>query len=102
MRKIINGKMYNTETAVKCGEWWNGLGMRDFRSCTETLYQKKTGEYFLLGEGGPMTEYARQISYNSCEGSWKVIPLTEEEARAWAEDKLSIDEYIELFGEPEE
>ena len=32
----------------------------------------------------------------------KLIPLTEEQARNWAEKRLDADEYIEIFGEPEE
>lgn len=29
MKKIINGKMYNTETATKLGDFWNGLSKSD-------------------------------------------------------------------------
>ena len=30
MRKIINNKVYDTETAKKRGEWSNGRSYRDF------------------------------------------------------------------------
>lgn len=43
MKKIINGKMYNTETATKLGDFWNGLSKSDFRQLSETLYRKKNG-----------------------------------------------------------
>lgn len=56
MKKIINGKMYNTETATELGNFWNGLSTNDFRNLSETLYRKKNGEFFLYGQGGAMTE----------------------------------------------
>ena len=93
--------MYNTETASYLGSYWNGLSVRDFRHVREELYRKKTGEYFLYGEGGPMTCYSEP--FGDMRGSGEGIhPMTEAEARAWAEDRLEPDEYIDIFGEPEE
>ena len=56
MKKIINGRKYDTETAKEIGYWSNGYPCSDFNHCEETLYLKKTGEYFLYGEGGALTE----------------------------------------------
>ena len=50
-KKIINNRMYNTETAKQLGYWSNGYTPSDFYFAEETLYQKKTGEYFLVGHG---------------------------------------------------
>ena len=66
MKKIIGGngkpwRRYDTETAKAVGSRDNGLSYRDFNHVEETLYRKKTGEFFLHGEGGPMTKYAKQI-----------------------------------------
>lgn len=47
MKKIINGKAYNTETAKELGSYWNGYPHGDFSYVCETLYVKRTGEYFL-------------------------------------------------------
>ena len=47
-KKIINNRMYNTETAKQLGYWSNGYTPSDFYFAEETLYQKKTGEYFWL------------------------------------------------------
>lgn len=102
MKKIINGKMYNTETAKEVGVYWNGLSGRDFRSFTEHLYKKKTGEFFLYGCGGPMTKYAVSCGGNGYTGGDGFTPLTEHEARLWCEEYLDVDEYVEVFGEPEE
>ena len=99
MRKIINGKSYDTEKATEVGCWSNNLSTRDFHHCTETLYRKRTGEYFLHGEGGAMSKYARAIDTNSWSGSEDIKPLTVEEARRWAEKNLDADEYEAEFGE---
>ena len=102
MKKIINGKMYNTETAKNLGEWCNGVPRNDFNYCEETLYRKKTGEFFLYGEGGANTGYRECVGQNSWSGGSEIIPLAESEAKKWVEDHLNADEYISIWGEPEE
>lgn len=102
MKKIINGKSYDTETAKAVGEWSNNGSWRDFSHMEETLYRKKTGEYFLYGEGGPMTKYAESAGQNSWSSGSKIIPLSHENARQWAEEHLDADEYEAIFGEVEE
>jgi hypothetical protein len=47
MKQIINGKLYNTETATLLSgdDWWDGNNFE--RSCTNTfLYRTKKGAYF--------------------------------------------------------
>lgn len=102
MKKIINGKMYNTETATVKGEYSNSYSVSDFKYFEETLYQKKTGEFFLYGEGGPLSPYKEVLGDNGATGGEKIVPLTEDKAKKWAEEKLTADEYIAIFGEVEE
>lgn len=99
MKKIINGKLYSTETAREVGAWSNAGNWRDFSHMEETLYCKRTGEYFLFGEGGPMTQYAEACGNNSWTGGQRIMPMTAKEAREWAEEKLTADEYEEEFGD---
>lgn len=99
MKKIINGKLYNTETAKELGGWANYGSWRDFQHIEETLYRKKTGEYFLFGEGGPVTKYAEAEGQNSWTGGRRIMPMTYDEAREWAEKHLEADEYEAIFGE---
>ena len=47
MKKIINGRLYDTGTAKEIGCYENGYGAGDFRYYYESLYRKRTGEYFL-------------------------------------------------------
>lgn len=98
-KKVINGRMYNTETAKAIKFYANGGGWRDFSHFEETLYRKKTGEFFLAGEGGPMTKYSRSCGQCSWSGGEDIIPLTEQQAREWAERHMDADEYIATFGE---
>lgn len=101
MKKVINGKMYNTETAEKIDGWSNGYYGNDFRNCTERLYRKRTGEFFLHGWGGPMSKYAESLG-NMTSGGEKITPFTEDEAKEWMEEHSDVDTYIDVFGEPEE
>lgn len=101
MKKVINKKLYNTETAERVGSWYNGHYTNDFAYCSEDLYRTKSGNFFLHGEGGPMSIYA-QSSGNSTGWGERIVPLTYDEAQAWAEKHLDGDDYINIFGEPEE
>jgi len=88
MRKVIKGKLYDTEKAREVGYWSNGWTGRDYRNAT--LYCKRTGEYFahrVAGEYDPVDT---------------IEPLAYDDARAWAEAHLDADEYESEFGIPDE
>ena len=78
MNKIINGKKYNTDTAIEIAS-----------TCHEgdykTLYRKKNGEFFFHYENS-----------NYREESIRPIPINE--AKSFAEDNLNGDEYEAVFG----
>lgn len=97
MKKIIDGKKYDTETAEKVATWWNGRSSSDFNFCQEAVYRKKNGEFFLAGEGGARSKYAVSCGQNAWCGGSDIAPLTEAEARAWVEDHAN-SEYENIFG----
>lgn len=97
MKKVINGKVYDTDTARKVGCFDYGLGDR-ISGWSETLYVKRTGEYFLLGEGGPGSKYSVCTGVNESSGSTKIFPLSYDDACKWAEENIDGDEYIAEFG----
>ena len=101
MKKIINGKRYNTDTATLIGSTGHGYP-GDLEYWTEELYRKKTGEFFLYGEGGPMSKYSRRIGENEWSGGEEIRPLSLKEAQEWAEEYLDGDEYEKVFGAIEE
>lgn len=98
MKKIIDGKVFNTETATCVGEWSNGDYCNDFKWASEKLYKKKNGEFFLFGEGGPMSTYAESVGNNSWTGGLAINPLTVKEAYDWAMENLAASKFEEIFG----
>lgn len=74
MKKVIRGRLYDTERARAIGS---------VSDTGETLYRKRTGEYFLGSKD-------------------RIKPLAYDEAKGWAENALDGDEWIAEFGEPEE
>lgn len=97
MKKIINGKVYDTEKAAQKASYNNGR-YGDFAYLSETLYLKKTGEYFLHGEGGAQTRYAGRTGNMYHDGE-AIVPVSYQEAKEWAEKHLSGAEYEAIFGE---
>ena len=102
MKKVINGKRDDTETAELVGEYANTYNYSDWNYECEELYRKKTGEFFLYGKGGPMSKYAIPSGNNNWSGSSKIIPLTIDEAKKWVEKNLDADDYEKLFELEEE
>lgn len=98
MKKIINNKVYDTDTAKRVGSWDNGRDYGDFSAVEETLYQKKTGEFFLHGWGGANTQYAEPAGTNWWSSGARIMPLSFAEAREWAEKHLSAEAFEGTFG----
>ncbi len=102
MNKVINGKRYDTEKAELVGYYDNGLDWGDFSMYCERLYRKRTGEFFLNREGGANSAMSKPCGSNTWSGSEDIVPISYGEAKEWAEEHMSGDEYAELFGEPDE
>lgn len=83
MRKVIDGKVYDTEKATMLAEYSNGRFRNDFSYVNEELYVTAKGNYFLYGEGGPMTKYAVSCGSNSWGGSSDIFALSEKGAYNW-------------------
>ena len=69
MKKLINKKTYNTETAEEISRKASG-GFGDPAGYEEILYKTAKGEHFLYGVGGGESKYAEET----------IIPLTDEQA----------------------
>jgi len=103
MKKIINGKRYDTEKAIVVGCADNvGSGcdsVTDFRYWEATLYQTPRSKvFFLAGKGGPMSRFAQSAGQNQWSGGKDLIPMATEEAQEWAEQYLDTS-VIERFFE---
>ena len=98
MKKIINNKLYDTATAKKLAEWdQNGADAQNY--IAESLYRKKTGEFFIFGNGGVNTKYAKIGRSKGFEPGCEILPLSLDQAKAWASDHLSSHEYDDIFGD---
>lgn len=101
MKQVIEGKLYDTETATEICRRDNGRGNGDFSYVREALYRTKKGRFFLAGEGGAMTHYAERCGQNCWSEGRKIIPQDIEGAKRWMEMYGTADKYIELFGAEE-
>lgn len=96
MKKIINNKVYDTDTAVRVARWDNGDN--DLNQIAENLYRKKTGEYFLHGSGGANTRYAQPAGTNWWGSGERIMPMTYAAASDWAQQHMDADAYETAFG----
>lgn len=101
MKKIINGKAYNTETAKHLATFSHGR-ISDFDSVYEELYQTKNGTFFLHYEGGPKSKYSEVVGQNEWSGGEGLRLVDEDEAKAFIEKYGDVETYLEVFGEVEE
>jgi len=100
MRKIINGKRYNTATATNvCDVSPSGYFSNDFRWEDTYLYRTSRGNWFLAGKGGPLTRWAQKSGDTGrCSGSG-IIPIDADEARSLLEQHGLSGQVEEYFGE---
>lgn len=96
MKKIIEGKRYDTDTADLIGRAERCHG--SFSDWDAGLFRTKNGAYFLAGEGGPASPYAAPSGERGTQSGSKIIPLTLEEARDWAEHNLETEVVEAAFG----
>lgn len=84
MKKIIMGKVYDTETAREVG-YFND---QPTGNVAEYLFRKKTGEFFVK----------RWDAWNGD----SILPITYTEAQDWLEKHGSAEQYAAVFGEPDD
>lgn len=91
MRKIIQNKVYDTETAELVASYHDN-------TCAERLYRKRTGEFFIHGRGNSNSDDYAVWRGNSVTGSEQIKPLTPKRAMAWAAKHLNRQQYDDIFG----
>jgi hypothetical protein len=82
MRKVVNDRKYNTETATEAAHWTSGHSCSDYRRCDETLFYTPKGGWFLYCTGGPMSKHAVTFGNGQSSGEYIVV-LTDGEALDW-------------------
>lgn len=99
MKKVVDGKVYNTETAELVHEWSNGRYGNDFRYRGKDLYRTKKGNWFLLHEGGPMTDMAKSCGDNSFCGSRDIEPISEKDVIGFLESHDGAEVILKYFSD---
>lgn len=87
VKRIIDGKTYNTETATQLGGWADG----ESRTYGDYLYQTRFGAFFRY----TFLDGADEDDHDT------ITPLTPDEAQKWLEEKMSWNPNLieSLFGE---
>ena len=97
MKKIINGKLYDIDTAYYIADNQH-LHAGDLHHYVEDLYRKENGEFFLACKGNAGSKYCEQSGQNTWSSGKCIVPLTDEETKQWLADNDYIDEYEQFFG----
>lgn len=95
MKRIINGKTYNTETAQHiCDLPSPTCDESNFNYNNTSLYRAKKGTYFIAGEGGYMSQWSRREENSWVNGSG-IRVITKKEAQELAEDSnIDPDDFV--------
>ena len=97
---IRNGKKYDTKTAELIWQGYQSVKVpynEAGKAIIRKFYKKRSGECFVVVE-------TKRSSFGS---SWdekepEIITFTEEEAKKFAEENISVKEYERAFGKVEE
>lgn len=84
MKRIIDGKIYNTDTATFIGNHqYSHRG--DAHSEDTSLFRTPKGAFFVQGTGGAYSRWSRPCGSNGMSGGHGIQALTPTEALAWCE-----------------
>ena len=99
MKRVIDGKVYDTETADCVAGRDSGLPVNDFGWFEESLYVSQKGRWFAHGKGGAMSHYSRSTGQNQWGGGEALRPMTDNDALRWLEREGETDAILSRFPE---
>lgn len=94
MKKLINNKVYNTDTAELIAKYNNGS--YNFDGFIEELYKTKKGSYFLYGNGQALSLYSG-CGGGSYWGIETIIPYDWDDVYEWMVKRDLLKEIEEYF-----
>ena len=99
MRRVIEGRIYDTETADCLHSYEAPHYCSDFHWFKEALYRTRKGAYFVSGEGNALSRWAEPCADGRGPGEG-IRPLSPDEALAWMEDHgADADDIAEAFSD---
>lgn len=101
MRQIIGGRMYDTDKAQLVGSVFSDNFLYIIRNFTH-LYKTDDGVYFFYEQEAKKQKDGQYIfvgdKLSACrDGHGEITLIPEIKARRWAEENLTIDEYLKAF-----
>ncbi len=94
--KVIGGSRYSTLTATEICTYRSPAYRDDFQYEVTSLYVTQKGRFFLAGEGGALSRWSRAVAGGTAEGEG-LVPVSETEAREFAEAHADADTVAEFF-----
>lgn len=98
MRKLIDGKLYDTEKATGITYILSAEAFGDTNYFFEELYIRQDGSYFLHGSGGAYTKYGVHGKGYS-RGSSDIFAFSRKEAYEWLKDHGKTEVILEHFSD---
>ena len=96
MRKVVKGKVVDTEKMVKLAEVRFG-SVNDYNYVWETLfYDPESKLFYLYGRGGAASRYAEAVGVNQWSEGEKLMKITKGLALQWLEENgITVTDEIE-------
>jgi hypothetical protein len=98
MKKVIDGKLYDTNEARCVAEFVSPECVNDFNYYEEKLFLTKNGRWFLAGAGNAMSKYSERAVGGGSQAGDGLFPLEPEEALEWLEAYGDTEDILEHFG----
>lgn len=98
-KKVIDGRIYNTETADLVAAWEPMADTRNFNYICESLYRTKRGNWFLHGEGGAASRYSEGTRDGMRGWGSDISALTSDEAMEWLSNHDHVEAIEEWFAD---
>ena len=98
MKKVINNKVYDTSTARLIADAPHKNIKGSDGTCEQRLYLKKNGEFFLWLAGARSEIVSNMALDNGIHDRERhFYPISYEQARSWAEEEMTADEWLAIF-----
>jgi hypothetical protein len=96
MKRQIGTKTYDSDRAYIVASWDNGLPPGDPAREDERLHRSKSGLFFIYGQGGPASKYAklRKGEWLAGEG---ITPISVDDAVALGRERMTDDDFQREF-----